>query len=61
MFDARAFIVALTQSGIGVDRVGDKLIVTPASKLTDAQRANIRAYKPALLWQLQHMEREVKP
>lgn len=59
MFDARAFVTEMTQKGFALAIKGDRLTVTPASRLTDPQRAEIRRHKPALLWQLRHMGKEV--
>lgn len=61
MFDARAFIASLTQNGLILTTIGDRLTIAPASKLTDDMRALIRRHKPALLWQLRRMDQEVRP
>jgi hypothetical protein len=46
--DAPALLRQLGSAGLALDVRGDKLVVTPASLLTDADRAAIRWLKPEL-------------
>jgi hypothetical protein len=46
---ARELLAELTGVGMGVEARGDRLLIRPAGKLTDAQRAALRAAKPELL------------
>jgi hypothetical protein len=50
--DAAAVLAALHARGVTVMRVGGRLRVRPASRLTDELRAALRANKPALLARL---------
>ncbi len=46
---APALLQQLRNSGFDLDVAGDRLLVTPASRLTDADRADIRNFKVELL------------
>lgn len=46
---ARELLSDLTAAGFALAADGDKVVIRPASKLTDEVRAAIRAAKPALL------------
>jgi virulence-associated protein VagC len=46
---ARELLHELADAGFTVEAEGDKLVIRPASKLTDDQRAAVRAAKPDLL------------
>ena len=47
--DATAFLRDLTQYGYAVSRAGDRLLVSPKSRVNERLRARLRTYKPALL------------
>ena len=47
--DAAAFLRELTQHGYAISRAGDRLLVSPKSRVNERLRARLRAYKPALL------------
>lgn len=47
--DATAFLRELTQYGYAVSRAGDRLLVSPKSRVNERLRARLRTYKPALL------------
>ena len=46
---ARELLHQMAEAGFSVEADGDKLLVRPASKLTDELRAELRAAKPELL------------
>jgi hypothetical protein len=46
---ARDLLCELTGAGFHVEAAGDKLVIRPASKLTDELRAALREAKPELL------------
>ena len=46
---ARDLLAELTGAGLSVAAEGDRLVIRPASKLTDSMRADLREAKPALL------------
>lgn len=46
---ARDVLNALADAGLSVQADGDRLVIRPASRLTDALRANVRSAKPGLL------------
>jgi len=46
---ARELLADLTGEGLSVTAAGDRLVIRPASKLTDDMRAALREAKPALL------------
>jgi len=50
---ARELLHELAGAGFSVEAAGDKLVIRPASKLTDELRAELRAAKPELLALLQ--------
>lgn len=50
---ARELLRELTGAGFSVEVEGDKLMIRPASRLTDALRAELRAAKPGLMTLLQ--------
>ena len=47
--NAEALLVDLRRRGLRLDAAGDRLIVAPASSLTDTDRAGIRLHKTALV------------
>jgi hypothetical protein len=47
--DPAVLLTDLERDGFTLSRAGDRLTVQPASKLTDAQRVEIVAHKPALV------------
>ena len=46
---ARELLEDLTDAGLCIEADSDRLVVGPASKLTDDLRARLRAFKPELL------------
>lgn len=46
---ARELLTALVQAGFEVEATADRLLIRPASKLTDDQREALREFKPELM------------
>ena len=46
---ARNLLADLTAAGLSVTAEGDRLVIRPASKLTDPMRAALRDAKPELI------------
>ncbi len=54
---ARDLLADLGEAGFRVSIVGDRLVVSPASKLTDDLRVALREAKSELLGHLRHLQR----
>ena len=61
MFDARAFILKLQAESVRIETDGNDLLLSGNRYSIAAHLEEIRRRKPALLWQLRHMDSEVFP